>query len=135
MGYLFLETRPADGEREPGWTEGLKTAQPPLCLSHAVASAEHCGHLVKTGHVALLAESAPLYGVLGIRYQISVGGRRGLEGDEVPILYGHPQAQWFLAPQLVRTLRRVRVVELGDLVSQATSQTTARRSGCFGPAL
>ncbi|MET8676123.1 hypothetical protein ABZW18_00575 [Streptomyces sp. NPDC004647] len=115
-GYLFLESA-KDGAPRPGAT--VRTAQPPVCLPHARYAAEHCPHLDRHGHVALMVRSAPLYGVIGTPYQGSSDGVQALAGDDTPVPYGDTALRWFLASQLVRTLRDFMVVNLDDLVAAA----------------
>ncbi|MFF9763296.1 MULTISPECIES: hypothetical protein [Streptomyces] len=77
---------------------------------------ELCPHLRK-GHVAFLAGTTSIWGVIGSRYRLTATGLEPLpveEGD-VPVPYGHPQLGWFLASQLVRELRDYEVVNVDDL--------------------
>ncbi|MFF3332642.1 hypothetical protein ACFYWX_24300 [Streptomyces sp. NPDC002888] len=123
LGYLFLATDQTDVPTD-GW-EGHLTAQPPLCLEHAKAAVEQCGHLVRTGAVALRVRVPRLYGVIGTLY------RTGPDGQPEPVEFDGASAStplpyrqrrltsWFLASQLVRELRGVTVVELDDLVPAA----------------
>lgn len=49
-----------------------------------------------------------------------ITAREGEEADSsVPVPYGNPALRWFLASQLVRTLRSFTVVDLDDLVPAA----------------
>jgi hypothetical protein len=68
LGYLFLHTRPAPGTMERGWPEGALTAQPPLCLEHAVVASQQCVHLTDAGYIALRSRRPRLYGVFGTAY-------------------------------------------------------------------
>ncbi|MFC8640047.1 hypothetical protein ACFUC2_04725 [[Kitasatospora] papulosa] len=111
-GVLFLESK-KDGAPELGAT--VRTAQPPVCLRHARVAAKRCPYLAAHGAVALLAQSAPLYGVIGTPHMYSGSGIQVLAGDDVPVPYGDPFLRWFLASQLVRTLRAFTVVDLDDL--------------------
>ncbi|MWA07685.1 hypothetical protein [Streptomyces sp. BA2] len=115
-GILFLESK-KDGI--PAASTPIRTAQPPLCRRHARIAAKRFPYLAEHGHVALLAQSAPLYGVIGTPHMYSPSGIRVLAGDNVPVPYGHPDLRWFLASQLVRTLRAFRVVYLNDFVPAA----------------
>lgn len=118
LGYLFLATyrteMPADG-----W-EGHLTAQPPLCLEHARAAVEQCGHLVRDGAVALRAKVPRLHGVIGTLYRTGPDGRPEpveLDGESArtPLPYKERRfTPWFLASQLVRELRQVTVVDLDE---------------------
>ncbi|MFJ5307465.1 hypothetical protein [Streptomyces sp. NPDC088350] len=123
LGYLFLAAQHEAGSTD-GW-EGCLTAQPPLCLEHAKAAVEQCGHLVRAGTVALRARVPRLHGVIGALYRAGADGRpEPVEFDgklaQTPLPYRHRQlTPWFLASQLVRELRGVTVVDLDDLVSAA----------------
>ncbi|NGO66831.1 hypothetical protein [Streptomyces boncukensis] len=112
-GILFLEAK-KDGV--PMASTPVRSAQPPVCLRHARLAAKRCPYLAEHGHVALLAQSAPLYGVIGTPHAYTDNGLRVLSGDDVPVPYGDPALRWFLASQLVRTLRSFTVVDLDDLV-------------------
>ncbi|WP_327297762.1 MULTISPECIES: hypothetical protein [unclassified Streptomyces] len=83
-------------------------------------AAKRCDHLAEHGHVAILAQSAPLYGVIGTPYAYTSSGLQALAGDDTPVPYGDPALRWFLASQLVRTLRAFTVVDLDDLVPPLT---------------
>ncbi|MEU0857527.1 hypothetical protein ABZ352_19090 [Streptomyces griseofuscus] len=112
-GVLFLETA------GPGLGRPIRTAQPPVCVEHAHEAARRCKHLVRNGHVALLATRFRLYGVLGTPYTWTPTGVRALPGSDDPVPYGDPRLRWFLASQLVRELREYEVVNLADLVPAA----------------
>ncbi|MDI3408914.1 hypothetical protein [Streptomyces cavernicola] len=112
-GTLFLET--ADAGDVNGLSGPIRTAQPPVCLEHARMAAERCPHLMREGHVALLATRCPLFGVIGTPYRFGRTGPEALAGDDVPVPYGDPRLRWFLASQLVRELRQYQVVDLRDL--------------------
>ncbi|MER6131894.1 hypothetical protein [Streptomyces sp. NPDC001815] len=106
-GYIFLA----------GPDENLDhklVAQPPVCLGHVRASAEQCGHL-KGRPKVFLVRSAPLYGVLGIRYQISRHGFKALPATKEPLPYGHAGQPWFLASQMVRSLNDATLLRINDL--------------------
>lgn len=111
-GILFLESK-KDGAPALGAT--VRTAQPPVCRRHARIAASRCPYLAAHGCVALLAQSALLYGVIGTPHTYSEHGIQVLAGDDVPVPYGHPSLRWFLASQLVRTLRAFTVLDLDDL--------------------
>ncbi|WP_078971080.1 hypothetical protein [Streptomyces chattanoogensis] len=119
LGYLFLASPPPDTTSND-WVEGYRTAQPPLCLEHAVIATEQCGHLLREGVVALRSRVPRLYGVLGMYYQ-----SRGLQApepvkpdaeDDVPPLSYRDRRliPWILASQLVRELRGVTIVNLEE---------------------
>ncbi|MEU2517110.1 hypothetical protein [Streptomyces syringium] len=113
LGYLFLQSLPAESKRRAGWTEGLPTAQPPLCLEHAVLATKECAHLADAGFIALRSRRPRLLGVIGTEYQLT--GRFGLEpvtDEDVLVSYGDARALMFLASQLVRRLCDVTVVDL-----------------------
>ncbi len=69
--------------------------------------------------MALLVRRAPLFGVIGTPYRWSAEGMRALPGDDVPVPYGHPSLEWFLASQLVRELRNVESADPGDLAGRS----------------
>jgi hypothetical protein len=112
-GALFLETAGPDLGRS------IHTAQPPVCVEHAHEAAQRCRHLVREGHVALLATRFRLHGVLGTPYCWTPTGVRALPGSDDPVPYGDPRLRWFLASQLVRELTEYEVVNLADLVPAA----------------
>lgn len=115
-GILFLQSA---RQGLPTSSAAVRTAQPPVCRRHARAAAKRCDHLVEHGHVALLARSAPLYGVIGTPHVYSDDGIRVLAGDDGPVPYGDPVLRWFLASQLVRSLKAYTVVDLDDLAPAA----------------
>jgi hypothetical protein len=123
LGYLFLASQ-HDDRSTHGW-EGHLTAQPPLCLEHATAAVEQCGHLVRAGAVALRARVPRLHGVIGTLYRSGPDGRPepvefDSESARAPLPYRQRRlTPWFLASQLVRELRGVTVVDLDNLVSAA----------------
>lgn len=61
-----------------------------------------------------LARSAPLYEVHGTLYGRDAGGVKVVAQPVAPLPYGHPNIGTFLASQLVRRLRSLRVVGLGE---------------------
>ncbi|MGW8889101.1 hypothetical protein [Streptomyces sp. NPDC055749] len=113
-GTLFLESK-KDGV--PPSSTTVRTAQPPVCRRHALIASKRCPYLAKHGSVALLAQSAPLYGVIGTPHAYSDHGLQVLAADDVPVPYGDPSLRWLLASQLVRTLRAFTVMDLEDLGS------------------
>ncbi|ORT61931.1 hypothetical protein [Streptomyces sp. CB03238] len=118
QGYLFLATQQDDRPTD-SW-EGHLTAQPPLCLEHAKAAVEQCGHLVRAGAVALRVRVPRLYGVIGVLYRTGSDGRPEtveFDGESActPLPYRNRRlTPWFLASQLVRELRGVTVVDLEE---------------------
>lgn len=109
-GILFLESK---GDGMP--TSPVLTAQPPVCLRHARAAVKRCDHLAEHGHVGLMVQSAPLYGVIGTPHAYTQNGLQVLAGNDTPVPYGDPALKWFLASQLVRALRTFKVIDLDDL--------------------
>ncbi|WP_252126603.1 hypothetical protein [Streptomyces sp. MBT84] len=109
-GIIFLagpdEARPQEAV--------VRTAQPPVCLRHARTAAEQCPHLDGRPTV-FLAQSAPLYGVIGTPYQYSDDGLQAISATDEALPYGHPDLRWFLASQMVRRLRAYTVITLDDL--------------------
>lgn len=132
LGYLFLATHRIE-HPAAGW-EGHLTAQPPLCLEHAQVATKQCGHLVRSGAVALRAKVPRLYGVIGTLYRIGPDGQpESVEFDgesaRTPLPYKERRfTPWFLASQLVRELRRVTVVDLDE-----EADCVAELRGCPGP--
>lgn len=108
-GVLFLAAADSD------LAGPVRTAQPPVCVEHARLSAQSCPHLVRHGHVALLARRYRLYGVIGAPYTATGRGLCRLPADDVPVPYGDPRLDWFLASQLVRELSDIETVDLADL--------------------
>lgn len=115
-GILFLESKK---EGVPTSSTTVRSAQPSVCLRHARVAAKRCPYLAEHGQVALLARSAPLYGVIGTPHVYSDNGLQVLAGNDVPVPYGDPALRSFLAFQLVCTLRSFTVVDLDDLVPAA----------------
>lgn len=74
----------------------VRTAQPPVCLRHAVKAAEGCSGRVKHGAVVLVAQSAPLYGVLGTCHAYVDRAIQVLDPVEEPVPYGHSDLGWIL---------------------------------------
>ncbi|WP_406379782.1 hypothetical protein [Streptomyces sp. NBC_01618] len=64
-----------------------------------------------------MVRSAPLYGVIGTPYEWTAQGVKALAGDDVPVPYRDPGLKWFLASQLVRTLRDFTVFDPDDLTT------------------
>lgn len=122
LGYLFLAT-PPPGATTTDWVEGHQTAQPPLCLEHAVVATERCGHLLREGVVALRSRVPRLYGVLGTVYESNGLAppepmELGPECDDAPLSYKvRRHTPWILASQLVRELRGVTVANLTEEIA------------------
>ncbi|MBM7167158.1 hypothetical protein JQK87_01710 [Streptomyces sp. G44] len=113
QGILFPHST-EEGVPDPSTT--VLTAQPPLCPVHAPVAPKRCPHLAKYGSVALLAQSAPLYGVIGTPHRYMPDRSiQVMACDGVPVPYGHADMAWMVATQLVRTLRAFTVVNLDDL--------------------
>ncbi|MEV0254768.1 hypothetical protein AB0H82_10970 [Streptomyces sp. NPDC050732] len=112
-GFLFLRSI-EEGLPEP--STAVRTAQPPFCLTHARMAAKRCPHLVEHGYAALLAQSAPRYGVIGTPHRYTADRSiQVLASDGVPVPYGAAAMDWLVGAQLVRTLRAFTVVDLADL--------------------
>ncbi|MFF8946714.1 hypothetical protein ACF1A5_31550 [Streptomyces sp. NPDC014864] len=94
----------------------VRTAQPPVCPAHARTAAEQCPHLAGRPTV-FLAQSAPLYGVLGTPYQWSSDGLRALPAPDDALPYRHPGLRWTLASQMIRSLRAYTIHTFDDLPS------------------
>ncbi|MFD6435874.1 hypothetical protein [Streptomyces venezuelae] len=112
-GLVFLHST-EDGVPEPSTT--VLTAQPPVCLQHARMASKRCSHLAEHGFVALLAQSAPLYGVIGTPHRYTADRSiQVMACDGVPVPYGHADLDWLVASRLVRHIRAFTVVNLDDL--------------------
>ncbi|MEU7644829.1 hypothetical protein AB0B59_09255 [Streptomyces huasconensis] len=110
---LFLNSKEECG---PNPNTTIRTAQPPFCLKHARMAPQRCPHLAEHGYVALLTQSAPLYGVIGTPYQYTADRTiQAMACDGVPVPYGSAALDWIVAAQLVRTPRAYTVVNLEDL--------------------
>ncbi|MFI1677566.1 hypothetical protein [Streptomyces sp. NPDC020607] len=110
----------------PTSSAAVRTAQPPVCLRCAVKAVERWSGLVKHGVVVLLAQSAPLYGVMGTRYEYVNRSIRALDPVDEPIPYGHSALDWVLASQLIRTPRAFTVISVADLYDLAAPATAAQ---------
>ncbi|RKN43874.1 hypothetical protein D7294_09265 [Streptomyces hoynatensis] len=103
-GWLFVLGRPeVVGEGVSGWPEGLLCTKPPVCVPCARRAVRLCPHLGEP--VFVRVRKPRVWGVFGGFFLPRPGG--GLvagEDDYVP--YGHRQAGWFLANQLVLELAR-----------------------------
>lgn len=96
--------------------EGLRPENraTPRLPQHARTAAEQCPHLDGRPTV-FLAQSAPLYGVIGTPYHYSAGGLQALSATDEALPYGNQALRWFLASQMVRRLRAYTVITLDDL--------------------
>ncbi|MGV9883025.1 hypothetical protein [Streptomyces sp. NPDC003006] len=111
-GILFLHST-EEGLPDPSIS--VRTTQPPFCRKHVRMAPKRCPHLAKHG-VALLAQSAPLYGVVGTPHRYTTDRTiQVMACDGAPVPYGHADLDWMVAAQLVRTLRAFTVVNLEDL--------------------
>ncbi|RKN43027.1 hypothetical protein [Streptomyces hoynatensis] len=102
-GWLFVLGRPGREDGVPGWPEGALCTKPPVCEPCAGVAVAHCPHL---GEPAFVRVRKPrVWGVFGGFFVPGRGGRlAGSEDADLP--FGHPQADWFLANQLVVELTR-----------------------------
>ncbi|MFI0942811.1 hypothetical protein [Streptomyces sp. NPDC021020] len=119
-GYLFLE---AAGDRP---VEGMTTAQPPVCLAHALEGIERCSHLGEHGYVLVRSRVPRLHGVIGQPYRMGTSGlepeppRLTPAGADVPIRFTERGLlPWVLASQLVRQLTGVTVVDIDRELAEA----------------
>ncbi|QMU79063.1 hypothetical protein GXW83_28515 [Streptacidiphilus sp. PB12-B1b] len=106
QGWLFLR-----GSFENTVSEGVLTAQPPLCLAHALLSAEQCRYLAD-GFQAMRVQHPLLFGVLGTSYILDRFAEPMALPPGDPVPYTHPRVPWVLASQLVRCLLGVTDVDL-----------------------
>ncbi|MEY9875732.1 hypothetical protein ABH931_005236 [Streptacidiphilus sp. MAP12-33] len=125
-GWLFLHG--PDGTGSGQTAEGVLTAQPPLCLPHALRAAVECPHL-DGRPVAMRVRRPLLYGVLGTVY---LHGHQGeplaLPGGD-PVPFGDPRLPWTLASQLVCCLLGVTVTDLSREASlRRAAQPTGRKA-------
>ncbi len=112
-GWLFLMPLPDPSvwRNQPGWPEGAHSTKPPLCVRCAVDSVRLCPHLGRP--FAVRVRKVARYGVFGgFLLPEAGGGLRPLPGEEY-LPYGHADAPFFLAQQLVVELRRCTPVDLG----------------------
>lgn len=114
--YLYLVT-----ESERRTDGGYRTAQPPVCIEHALLCAEFEPRF-QGGHSALLVTASNVSGVLGTRYEpLDDGLNVAAVGPDQEF---HPYAdrgrlRWVLASRLVRDLTAYRVIDLRRLVREA----------------
>jgi len=108
-GWLFLQGGKGG--------EGVLTAQPPLCLQHALVAALQCPYL--NGQLQAMRVQAPLlYGVLGTGYILDRHSELLQLPPDPPVPYSHPRVGWVLASQLVRCLTGVTVIDLEQEVDR-----------------
>ncbi|MFJ7412853.1 hypothetical protein ACIQWZ_18850 [Streptomyces sp. NPDC098077] len=126
--YLYLVTknqRRADGS--------YRTAQPPVCIEHALLCAESEPRF-QGGHTALLVTASNASGVLGTLYgPLDDGLNVAAVGTDQEF---HPYAdrdrlRWVLASRLVRDLTSYRVIDLRRLVREAFRTPPAPTSRGF----
>ncbi|MFF0228620.1 hypothetical protein [Streptomyces sp. NPDC004629] len=111
LGWTFL-TGPED--ENPRQAPHLVN-QPPVCRSHIRAAVKLCPHL---GEDVYLAQTAPLYGVLGTIYRPDGAGAKPVSQPDHPIPYGDPILRATLGSQLVRRLSAFRVLTVDELMDQ-----------------
>lgn len=118
-GYLFLE-------KAGGQVEGMTTAQPPVCLAHAVEGIERCSHLGEHGYVLVRSRVPRLHGVIGRPYRMGPDGLEPLPprlaptGADIPFRFTERGLlPWVLASQLVRQLTGVTVVDIDRELAEA----------------
>ncbi|AXG78268.1 hypothetical protein [Streptomyces paludis] len=109
QGWLFIDWQRV--ESPPTWPERSLTSMPPVCAEHARVSARQCPHLRHGPYVVLRARKAPLYGVAGIVYRLTLNGWVTTE-DDVLSAYSKKRLPGMLASRLFRELRGVTVVDL-----------------------
>lgn len=120
-GWLFIES--TAGAPSPACKPVL-TAQPPVCLAHALAATQQCAHLSSFGYRALLVRKAPIFGVIGTPYQWGASGWTALPTDDTPVPYSDKAGlRVLLASQLVRELREYSVVDLTELTAGSARST------------
>lgn len=114
-GVLFLERGRVSAAAD---LEENQTAQPPLCLPCAQEAREQCPRL--TRHcIALRARKVPAWGVFATSYVPRQPGMPLPTGalafsEEVHVQYGTRDLPFVVAGQLLRTLRRVTLVDLDE---------------------
>ncbi|MEV7087987.1 hypothetical protein AB0O07_19200 [Streptomyces sp. NPDC093085] len=127
-GWLFLHgpvvsenTFPAENITP---VEGVLTAQPPVCLPHALTSATQCPHL--DGRPLAMRVRLPLlYGVIGALCAGDAFGRPvRMPDDGRPVAYGDMRMPWILASQSVVRLVGVTVVDLEQEAETALPRRT-----------
>ncbi|WP_230423336.1 hypothetical protein [Streptomyces radicis] len=105
-GWLFLVQRAEVADF--GDVEGLLSTKPPVCRPCAALAVRHCPHL--TDPLLIRSRKPRTWGVFGGFFTPdpdSDGIVPHPEDHHLP--YGHPDARWFLAAQLVIELTRCTV--------------------------
>jgi hypothetical protein len=110
LGYCFFLPQPPAPDQAM-----VLTNQPPVCAKHLRAAVELCPHVEP---VVYLAESAPLYGVLGTLYGIVNKEVTVIAQPDHPLPFKHPQMPAVLASLLVCRLTSFRVVALDELLRE-----------------
>ncbi|SEP02571.1 hypothetical protein [Actinacidiphila rubida] len=130
LGYLFLEMA---GHAE---VEGIVTAQPPVCLDHAVAGINDCRRLHERGYVLLRSKVPRLHGVIGQVFRAVGHQIEALppllhdDGSDYPIPYTRGDLMpYVLASQLVRRLTGVTLVDIDAELEAAGRDRLAIRRG------
>ncbi|KRD17906.1 hypothetical protein [Streptomyces sp. Root264] len=115
LGLIFLA---GPHDEKPGVAQVL-TNQPPVCARHVRTAAQLCPHLQGDPTVHL-AQSAPLYGVVGTLYGLGADGVQPVAQPGPPLPYSHPDITSFLASQQVRRLHSFRTLDLDQLLQELT---------------
>lgn len=114
-GVLFLQTGRWSAEQ----IEDEPTGQPPLCLPCAQIAREQCPRL--RAYTAVRARKCPPWGVTG--FCVEPDGKlptyRFTRYEPEDVAYGEPQIRRVLAHHMLRTLRRVTLVDLDAELHQA----------------
>ncbi|MFD0034848.1 hypothetical protein ACFVJK_42885 [Streptomyces sp. NPDC127172] len=93
----------------PDWPNELMTTHPPICLPHAREAVTACPHLVDGYVVVRVGESEPV-AVYGRHYAIERG--RIVPNRREVVELDSARLQWTVAGQLIRDLRRCKIVDL-----------------------
>ncbi|PQM19525.1 hypothetical protein [Streptomyces xinghaiensis] len=115
-GWLFLFEKPSGPTEDmpdgpgPDWPEGVRTRQPPVCLTCAPIARDHCPHL--SGRcVAVRAQAVRRAGVNGALFQPAGFGVAQVESD-LALIFGAEGIRWLLGSQLLVTLHSTTRVDL-----------------------
>lgn len=103
-GWLFLLPRAGRAEPSAHWPEGALCTKPPVCLPCLTLAVRHCPHL--TDALAVRSRKPRVWGVFGGFVTPTASGRLAASPSDAHLPYGHPDAGWFLASQLVAELTR-----------------------------